>query len=84
MSRHEDRLSETQVARADLHETFALLSDRLNVAKRFDDAVELRTEQIKELKKKNPAVFVAAVASVAMLAGVATWAVTTQILKRFR
>lgn len=83
MNSRKDKLSETQAARADLYETFAQLSDRLNYAKRFDEAVEYRTAQLKKVKQNNPATFAVAVIGVAGAAGAVTWVIASKIFQRF-
>lgn len=76
-----ERMSETNHARAELYETLALLSDRLNYAQRFDDAVAVKTEQIKDLKESKPLVFAGIVAGAAVAVGVAAYAVTNKIMR---
>lgn len=83
MTNKQARLDETNHARKELYETFALLSDRLNFAQRFDEKVEEKTAQVKALKRNKPAVFFSAVAGVAAVTGVVVWAVAKGISRKF-
>lgn len=78
-----ERMAETNHARAELYETLGLLSERLNFAKRFDEAAERQTKKIKRLKEQKPVVFVTAVAGVATAVGAATWLIAKKSISHF-
>lgn len=79
-----ERMNETNNARADLYETLALLTDRLNYAKRFDDAVDEKVENLKRFKRHEPVLFVAAATAVSVAVGVGTWLLARKIIRRNR
>lgn len=83
---HEDRVqgvADAQVARAELYTTLGQLQDRLNYAKRVDDATARLVERVEEERRDRPVVFVAGVVVAALAAGGAVWAVARGIAKRF-
>lgn len=87
MSQHEQRalgIAEAQVARAELYDTLGQLSDRLNYAKRIDDATERISARIQEERRERPLVFVAGVVVVAATAGAIVWALAKRASKNFR
>ncbi|WP_217133559.1 hypothetical protein [Leucobacter chinensis] len=75
---------EADLARVELYETLSLLSDRLNYAQRFDDAVERTTEKLQEERKTNPVGFALAVAGVAATVGVLAWVGASKIIRKFQ
>jgi hypothetical protein len=77
-------IADAELARAELYSTLSQLKDRLNYAQRVDDAVEDARVRIAEQKQRNPLAFVAGVAGVAVLAGVAVWGVANAVARRFR
>lgn len=79
-----ERVSETHHARTELYDTLALLSERLNYAKRFDDMVAQKKVQAQQLKREKPVIFIAGVAGVAATVGLTVFAVTNKIIKTFR
>lgn len=77
-------MQDAQVARAELYETLSLLSDRLNYAQRFDDAVDRTQKRLHRKQMENPVGFALAVAGVAATVGVLAWAGTAKLIKRFQ
>ncbi len=77
-------IADAELARAELYTTLSQLKDRLNYAQRVDDAVEDAKVRIAEQKQRNPLAFIAGVAGVAVVTGVAVWGVATAVAKRFR
>jgi len=77
-----EELLEASRAREELYDTLSLLSDRLNYAKRFDEATERTEFRMKAYKERNPLGFALTVVGVAATVGVVTWAVTTKILRK--
>lgn len=79
-----DSMTEAQHARAELYETFALLGERLNVAKRVDERVDEMKDDVRAFQKRNPVGFAIVVASIGLAVGAAVWAGTSQIIRRMR
>ncbi len=87
MSHHDERalgVAEAQAARAELYDTLGQLSDRLNYAKRIDDATERMTVRIQEERRERPLVFVAGVVAVAAAAGAVVWAIARKASRNLR
>lgn len=76
-------VAEAQLARAELYGTLGQLQDRLNYAKRVDDATERLVERVEEERRERPLVFVAGVAVAAIAVGAVVWAVARGVAKRF-
>lgn len=83
MNETQDKLRDAHEARTELYETLALLSDRLNYAKRFDEAVDRTMERIDEEKEYNPLRFAIGVAAVAVAVGALAWVGTRKVLNTF-
>lgn len=79
-----ERMEETRHARAELYDTLGQLSERLNYAKRFDDAVDAEIAKVKRFKKQRPEIFVAAVVGISAVAGAATWLIARSVIRRFK
>lgn len=82
MSKQNERargVAEAELARAELYDTLGQLGERLNYAKRIDDATERFAERVEEERRERPLVFVAGVAGVAVAAGALVWAVARKI-----
>ncbi|MFV0434576.1 MAG: DUF3618 domain-containing protein [Leucobacter sp.] len=73
-----------QKARTELYDTLSQLKDRLNYARRVDDAVAAAKSRIAQQKRSNPAAFAAGVVGVAAAAGLAVWGVASTVAKRFQ
>lgn len=87
MSQHEAKalgLAEAEAARAELYSTLGQLGDRLNYAKRIDDATARLGARIEDEKRERPLVFVAGVVVVAAAAGALVWAVAHRIGRNVR
>lgn len=76
-------VAEAQLAREELYGTLGQLQDRLNYAKRVDDATARLVERVEDERRERPLVFIAGVAVVAIAAGAVVWAVARNISKRF-
>ena len=83
-SKNTASLEDAQVARVELYRTLAQLSDRLDYAQRFDDAVDRTRSRLQRRQRENPVGFAVLVAGVAVTVGVVAWAGTAQLLKRMR
>lgn len=86
MSRREERargIANAEMARAELYDTLGQLRDRLNYAKRFDDATARLTARIEEQRRERPLAFAAGVVLAAATAGAVVWAVAKGVAKRF-
>lgn len=77
-------VAEAQVARAELYDTLGLLSDRLNYAKRIDEATERVGVRIREERRERPLVFVAGVVAVAATAGLIVWGIARRAGRNLR
>ena len=77
-------LAEADVARAELYATLGQLSDRLNYAKRIDEATERVGIKLRTEREERPAVFFAGVVAVAATAGVIVWAIAKKAAKNLR
>ena len=87
MSQHDARqvgIAEAQAARAELYDTLGQLSDRLNYAKRIDDATERLGVKIRTERAERPLVFIAGVVAVAATAGAVVWAIARKAGKNLR
>lgn len=69
------RADETAMLRAELNDTLLQLQDRLNVAKRVDEAIDDTKLRVVELKQRRPLAFVAGVAGVAACVGLVVWGI---------
>ena len=76
-------VADAQLARAELYETLGQLQDRLNYAKRVDDATERLIDRVEAVRRERPLAFVAGVAVAAVAAGAVVWAVARGVAKRF-
>lgn len=86
MNRREERvrgLADAQVARAELYDTLGQLRDRLNYAKRIDDATARLGARVEEERRERPLVFAVGVVAVAAVVGGVVWAVAQGVAKRF-
>ncbi|MGO2139685.1 MAG: DUF3618 domain-containing protein [Leucobacter sp.] len=77
-------VAEAEVARAELYDTLGQLSERLNYAKRIDDATERVGQRIREQKRERPLAFIAGVVGVAATAGVIVWGIAKRASRNFR
>jgi len=77
-------LLEASQARADLYDTLGQLRVQLDYAQRIDDGVARAKRRIVAEKRENPMVFGAAVAGVAVVCGVAVWAVASRVVRAFQ
>ncbi|KAM9861933.1 hypothetical protein ACI1US_02206 [Leucobacter sp. BZR 635] len=87
MSQHDPRalgVADAQAARAELYDTLGQLSERLNYAKRIDDATARVGERIREERRARPLVFVAGVVAVAATAGVLVWSIARKAGRNLR
>lgn len=76
-------VAEAEVARAELYQTLGQLRDRLNYARRFDEAVDRTRDRISAQKRENPVGFAAGVAGAAAIAGLVVWRVAVGVARRF-
>ena len=72
-----------ELARAELYDTLSQLKDRLNYAKRIDDAVGEAKLRIVAEKRRNPLGFAAGVAGAAVATGLVVWGIASAVAKRF-
>ena len=72
----------TEQARAELASTLNAIEDKLNVPRKVSRAVARGKVTVARLQRENPAAVVAGIASVAVAAGTAAWAITRAILTR--
>lgn len=87
MNQQESRalgIAEAEVARAELYDTLGQLSDRLNYAKRIDEATERVGLRIREERRERPLVFVAGVVVAAAAAGAVVWALARRAGRNLR
>lgn len=77
-------LIEASEARADLYNTLGQLRVQLDYAQRIDDGVARAKRRIAAEKRENPLAFGAAVAGVAVVCGVAVWAVASKVVRAFQ
>ena len=82
--RTEQGLNTAEAARTELYDTLSLLSDRLNYAQRFDDAVDRTQAKISRSQTENPVGFALVVAGVAITVGVIAWAGASKLLNAFK
>lgn len=75
---------EAELARAELYDTLGQLKDRLNYARRFDEATERVVERVQVEKETRPVVFAAGVVVAAAAVGAVVWAVASKIAQRIR
>lgn len=86
MNRREERvrgIADAAIARAELYDTLGQLRDRLNYAKRIDDATARLADRVEEERRERPLVFAAGAAAVAAAAGGIVWAIARGVSKRF-
>ena len=76
-------IEQAEQARAELYDTLSQLKVQLNYAQRIDDAVTDAKAKIVEEKRRNPAAFLAGVAGVAVVAGLAVWGIASSVVRRF-
>jgi hypothetical protein len=69
-------------ARAELHDTLVLLSERLDYPARIDAAVSRGKAKLARQQKRNPLAFAAGVVSVGMLVGTAVAGVALAVTRR--
>ena len=79
---HVESVTETEAVRAELYDTLAHLRDRLNYARRFDQAVARTRARLERQQQENPVAFGAGVAGVAAIAGLAVWRVSVAVARR--
>ena len=87
MNKQEQRAAgvlEADIARAQLYDTLGQLSERLNYAKRIDDATERVGLRIKQERQERPLVFVAGVIVTAAAAGAVVWAIARRVGRTIR
>lgn len=77
-------VAEAQAARAELYDTLGQLTERLNYAKRIDDATERAAAKLREQRREKPLAFVAGVVAVAGVAGVVVWAIAKRASRSLR
>lgn len=77
-------IADAERARAELYGTLSQLRDRLNYAKRVDDAMDSAKRRIADEKQRNPLAFAAGVAGVAAAAGVVVWGIASRVVRRFQ
>lgn len=75
-------VQDAALARAELYNTLGQLKDRLNYAKRVDDAIDDAKRCVIEQKRRNPLAFAAGVAGVATAAGLVVWGVASAVARR--
>ncbi|MBL3700068.1 DUF3618 domain-containing protein [Leucobacter luti] len=75
-------VAEAQQAREELYDTLTQLQGRLNYAQRIDDSVADAKRRIAAEKAQNPLRFAAAVAGVAVVAGLVVWGVARAVARR--
>lgn len=68
-------------ARVELYDTLGQLRERLDYAKRFDNAMDRAGRRIAREKRENPIGFTAGVVAVASVAGLAVWGVVRLIAR---
>ncbi|GAB2557164.1 DUF3618 domain-containing protein [Leucobacter ruminantium] len=76
-------IDEAARARAELYQTLGQLQDRLNYARRVDEAVADARVRLAAEQRERPVVFAAGVAGVAAIAGLAVWGAVSAVMKRF-
>lgn len=76
-------VTSAEAARAELYDTLGQLRDRLNYARRFDEAVARGKARIAEQQRRNPLGFAAGVAGASVIAGVVVWRVSAAVARRF-
>ncbi|KUF08490.1 hypothetical protein [Leucobacter sp. G161] len=77
-------IAEAEVARAELYDTLGQLSNRLNYAKRIDEATERVGLRIREERRERPLVFITGVVVVAATAGAVVWALARRAGRNLR
>lgn len=75
-------IDQANSARNELHETLALLSQKLDYPTRIDNALERGKRRISRQQRRNPLAFAAGVAGVALLAGAAVAGVALAVADR--
>lgn len=82
-SNRQHGIDEAARARAELYDTLGQLQERLNYAKRVDDAVADAKVRLAAEQRERPGVFAAGVAGVAAVVGLAVWGAASAVIKRF-
>jgi len=76
-------VQKAQSARAELYDTLGQLRERLDYAKRIDNAMERAKQRVSDFGRENPVGFASGVAGVAIAAGLAVWGATRLVLRAF-
>lgn len=76
-------VADAQLARKELYGTLGQLQERLNYAKRVDDATERFIGRLEAERRERPLVFVAGAAVAAIAVGAAVWVVARGVARRF-
>lgn len=74
-------IADAENARDELYGTLAQLKERLNYAKRFDQAAERAEVRVQIVREERPLVFIAGVVAVAAVAGTVVWAVASRVAR---
>ncbi|WP_166986237.1 hypothetical protein [Canibacter zhoujuaniae] len=82
MSDSTNNMAEAKEARTELQQTLGLLSQRLDFGTRIDNAISRQKARLIALRKRQPAVFIAGVTAVALLAGAAVTGAALAVTKR--
>lgn len=75
-------IDEAQAARSELYATLNQLSDRLNYAKRVDEAVDRAEQRIRANRERNPVAFALVVTGAAVTVGLLVWAGASKLVSR--
>lgn len=78
-----ESVTETEAVRAELYDTLAHLRDRLNYARRFDDAVARAKARLATQQRENPLAFAVGVAGASAIAGLAVWKISVAVARKF-
>lgn len=70
-----------QQAHAELHSTLNQLAYKLDYPARIDAAVDRGKARVQETRRRNPALFFAVVGAASVVAGLATAAVVSAVIK---
>lgn len=77
-----DKMANTDRARAELHSTLDLLSQRLDYPTRIDNALSRGKRRIERQQRNNPLAFAAGVTAVSLLAGAVVVGVALAVTRR--
>lgn len=80
--REDPGVAAADAARAELYDTLGRLRERLDYAKRIDDAAARAKARCHALRHEQPIVFAAGVAAVAATVGLAAWGVVRLITRK--